>query len=86
MYPTYKKGLTIDRIDNHGDYCPENCKWSTMKEQSNNRRTNHKITFKGLTLGITEWADKLGIKRTTLMMRLNSYGWSTERALTVIKQ
>lgn len=70
----------LDRIDNNGPYAPGNCRWSTTREQSLNRRTNHLLTWNGITLPAVEWSARLGIKKTTLLQRLYM-GWTVERAL-----
>jgi len=82
MQSSYKDGLSIDRIDNNGNYCKENCKWSTPKEQANNRRSNRIITFKNKTKTLAEWTEFLGMKRTTIANRIDYCGWSIERALS----
>lgn len=76
----YSEDLTIDRINVNGNYCPENCRWVTMKEQQNNKRTNRYISMNGETHTIAEWSEITGIKKTTLRERLNS-GWSVEKSL-----
>lgn len=76
----YRDDLTIDRIDTNGPYSPGNCRWATMKEQENNKRNNHLITFEGETHTVTEWAEIKGINRQALYSRLKR-GWSIERAL-----
>lgn len=78
----YQEGLTIERKDVNGDYCPENCKWATMKEQANNRRTNHFIEFNGKIQSMSDWAKEINIPYQTLKSRINSMGWEIERALT----
>ena len=80
----YKDNLTIDRINNNGDYCPENCRWATQKVQQRNRGNNHLITYKGKTHCIAEWAEILGMKYQTLLRRINYSKWPIEKAFTTM--
>lgn len=72
---------TIDRIDNSGDYCASNCKWSTHVEQANNRRNNHLVTFNNKTMTISQWAREIKIKPDTLFHRIITKKIPLERAL-----
>lgn len=81
----YDDSLTLERIDNNLNYCPENCKWIPKSEQSKNRTSNHYITYNNETKTLTDWAETLGINRTTLSSRLRR-GWSIEEAFQPNKQ
>lgn len=79
----YREGLTLDRIDVNGDYCPENCRWVPMKTQQNNKRTNIRLTCKGKTLTLSEWSEALGIPYNCLLTRVRRYGQDANRVLVV---
>lgn len=78
----YQDNLSIDRIDVNGNYCPENCRWTTDKEQKNNTRRNHYITYNGKTQSMSKWAEELNISYTVLRARINRSKWSIEKAFT----
>lgn len=75
-------GMTLERVDNDGDYEPGNCRWATRAEQNAKRRGARLLTYNGETLRISQWARRLGIAETKLRDRINK-GWPLEKALTL---
>lgn len=74
-------GLQIERINNNLGYSPENCKWATPLEQSNNKRNNRNISWNGKTLSLSGWARETGLSREAIKSRINE-GWPIDRALS----
>ncbi len=74
-------GMEIDRIDNNGDYCKDNCRWATTLQQARNKSNNKLITAFGTTKNLSAWAESTGFRYGLILKRLN-LGWTAERALT----
>lgn len=75
------RGRTLDRCDVNGNYTPRNCCWATAKQQNRNTRRNRLLTFRGKTLSLAEWVERLGLSEALVRQRIRK-GWSAAAALT----
>lgn len=69
MQSGYEEGLQLDRIDNNGNYCPENCRWVTRKQNMNNVRKNVRFEYNGVSHTVAEWARIAGLSYMTVYER-----------------
>ena len=80
------KGLTLERIDNNGNYEPNNCRWASFREQSRNKRNNKIVKINGKQKILTDACEDLNLPRSTIAMRLRA-GWDPVKAIcTPIKK
>lgn len=81
----WKPGLTIERKDVNGDYCPENCCWIPRSRQTSNTRRTVWFEVDGKRMTMAEAARAKGLLRATVQLRLKS-GWSKEQALQPVQR
>lgn len=77
-----KKNTLIERINPNGNYCKENCKWATTREQSLNKRDSKFLTVNGVRKNYSEWAKEIGCSRQALRYRVTQ-GMKPEDIVTV---
>lgn len=80
----YKDDLTIDRIDNNKGYSPDNCRWTTRKEQSNNLRCNKHYEYKNKLYTLTQLCELLNLDKRLIYSRLRC-GWNLDKAINTPK-
>lgn len=78
----YDPALTLDRIDTNGNYEPDNCRWTSIKAQCRNKRTNVIVTVNQKEMTLAEACDKYGMPYQNVWHRLFIYGWTLEEALS----
>lgn len=81
MSPGYKLGLTIERINNDGNYEPNNCRWATKHDQHLNKRSSIYLEIDGIKQIASEWSKVSGIKSETIYIRYRIYGWGAREAV-----
>lgn len=76
------KAHSLDRINNNGDYCKDNCRWATSEDQANNKQVNKYIEIAGEIKTMAQWAKHANINQQTLRKRIMR-GWSPEKAIGI---
>lgn len=80
----YSQNLSLDRIDNNSNYCPENCRWTDKLTQANNTRTNRYFVYKNQTKTIAEWSRFFNISYKNLYIKLQKNNFDAERTFSKI--
>jgi hypothetical protein len=74
--------MSLDRLNNNGDYKPSNCKWSSYSDQLSNTRVTVYLRFRGESLSLRDWSQRTGIPRRVLYHRRSNLLWSVRKTLT----
>lgn len=82
MKEGYSDKLTLDRIDNNGSYCKENCRWTTQTQQCRNKRTTLMVFYKGKERVLKDLCDEFNVRYQMVYLRLFRYHYDIEDALT----
>lgn len=83
----YEEGRTIDRINVNGNYNPDNCRWATNQQQSNNKRNSVLIECEGICATAKQWADLVGMSQYTIYewVRVGGIAYAAERITEKIR-